>query len=176
MKFSSKNLIGVLLIVSTICVIAAFLFSANSSTHTSNVSANVLYTTQFVDLENNPTTIGRWQGKPLLINFWASWCGPCKTEIPHLITAQKSFANRNVQVLGIAVDSLQKAKDFSKELAINYAIRVNQDGAIALSQRLGNRLGVLPFTVFINKDGDIKAIEVGILTESRINELLNKAL
>ena len=176
MKFSRRTVIGILLIAGIIGAAGMFLLSERSSTSAPSLSANALYTTQFVDLENKPVMIGRWQGKILLINFWASWCGPCKTEIPHLIDAQKSFAGKNVQVLGIAVDSLQNAKDFSGRLGINYPILVNQDGAIALSQKLGNVLGVLPFTVLIDQNGNVKAVEVGMLNESKINKLVDMLL
>lgn len=173
---SGRTWVGILLIGCLCIFIAAFLYSANSSSKKTGISSNALYASQFVDLDNKPITIGRWEGKLLLINFWASWCGPCKIEIPHLIAAQKSLSNKNIQVLGIAVDTLEKAKFASKQLGINYPVLVNQDGAIALSQRLGNKLGVLPFTVLVDQEGKVKFVEVGILTEKKIQDLLNSLL
>lgn len=105
------------------------------------------------DLDGRPVTSRTWAGQILVINYWASWCPPCVREMPMLIRTQESLRGEGVQVVGIAIDRAQDARDFVSKYPINYPLLVGNPNAVELSRRLGNRLQALPFTVIFDRRG-----------------------
>ena len=140
------------------------------------ISPATLYATQFPDLRGQPQALGQWQGKLLVLNFWASWCAPCREEIPHLIQAQRSYGGRGVQIVGVAVDSPDKAGLYAREMGVDYPVLVDEAGGLALAKRLGNRPSVLPFTVIIDPQGRVAGTVVGGVDEARLEQVLQHAL
>jgi thiol-disulfide isomerase/thioredoxin len=127
---------------------------------------------QLPDLAGKPVTLAAWQGKVLVINFWATWCGPCRQEIPGLIGIQRKHAANGVQVVGIAVDQADKVQKYAKEIGINYPVLVaGMDGA-NLARDLGNRTGALPFTVVLDRTGKLVKSHLGLITEQELDTLL----
>lgn len=107
------------------------------------------------DLEGKLHHASEWDGKVVMINFWASWCPPCVREIPAFIKLQKDYADKGLVIVGIALDSKQNIIDFTDPMDINYPVLMAEQEGIALSQAYGNRLGVLPYTVIIDRKGKI---------------------
>jgi thiol-disulfide isomerase/thioredoxin len=108
--------------------------------------------------------LSQWQGKkPLVVNFWAPWCGPCVEEMPELSELQKSELGKNVQVLGIGIDSPSNIAEFAKKFNIAYPIYVAGLSGTELSRQFGNTQGGLPFTVLIGADGQVKKTYLGRL-------------
>jgi len=106
-------------------------------------------------------SIQSWPGKPLLINFWATWCGPCLREIPMLKELQT--ARPDVQVVGIAIDKPDLVAKFAGDMQFNYAILTGQSEAWAAAGALGVNIFALPFTVFTAGDGSILGVLTGEL-------------
>jgi len=124
------------------------------------------------DLAGKPVTLAAWQGKILVINFWATWCTPCRREIPGLIAIQREHAANSVQVVGIAVDQADKVQAYAKEIGINYPILVAGMEGAALSRELGNKTGALPFTVVLDRNGKLIKSHLGLITEEELGKLL----
>jgi thiol-disulfide isomerase/thioredoxin len=91
----------------------------------------------------------------LVVNFWATWCAPCREEMPEFIRAQGEWGGRGLQFVGIAVDQADKVRQFAGEIGLNYPALIGGYGAMELSKSLGNQLMALPFTVIIGRDGTV---------------------
>ena len=128
------------------------------------------------DLSGKPQTLVRRQGKVLVVNFWATWCTPCRDEIPELMKIQERLGANGVEVVGIAVDNAAKVRDFAAEMHISYSVLIAGAEALAISRDLGNRAGVLPFTVVLNRSGNVAFAHAGGLTEAILGSVLAKLL
>lgn len=140
------------------------------------ISPSALYSIRLRSPDGQTITLGQWPGKILLLNFWATWCSPCREEIPRLMDAQRRYAENGVQIVGIAVDTPEKVTPYVKEMALNYPTGIDEESGINLSRRLGNQAGVLPFSAIIDRQGRVIATIVGSLSEAQINEQLRKSL
>jgi thiol-disulfide isomerase/thioredoxin len=124
------------------------------------------------DLNDKTRSIKEWRGKVVLLNFWATWCGPCIKEIPELIKLQKTYGAQGLQVVGVAVDNKQAVSQFAAEHGMNYPLLIGGSDAIELSKRYGNKQGVLPFSAFINREGEIKLITQGAIKPEKAKLIL----
>ena len=114
------------------------------------------------DLEGHKQVLpDAFAGRPLLINVWASWCGPCIEEMPELERFATSQGSSGVQVIGLALDTPDAITDFLKRVPVSYPILVETPGPADASVWLGNRKGVLPYTVLVGADGKIVKQKVG---------------
>lgn len=113
------------------------------------------------NLEGEQQSIRSWPGKPMLINFWATWCAPCLREIPMLKELQT--ARRDLQVVGIAIDKPDLVAKFAADIEFNYPILVGEDEAWAAATALGVNIFALPFTIFTGGDGTILGVHTGEL-------------
>jgi thiol-disulfide isomerase/thioredoxin len=134
-----------------------------------------LYATTLPDLEARPQSLAQWKDKTLLVNYWATWCVPCRTEVPELIRIQALSSSKNVQIVGIALDNPPEVQAFAKSLAINYPVLIGALGNIDLTRALGNKSGALPFTVVISPGGGILRSHLGALTEAEAQALIAEA-
>jgi len=120
--------------------------------------------------------ISDWQGKILIINFWATWCPPCLKEIPEFIELQKEFDKKGVQFIGIAVEDVQSVKEYLETININYPILIGGEKAIVLSHQLGNIVNAVPFTLIVNQQGQIIHRQPGELSKEKIRETIEPLL
>ncbi len=116
------------------------------------------------DLHDKVHSSQEWQGKVMMVNFWASWCPPCVREIPAFIKLQAAYEKQGLVIIGIALDSKQNVADFVDPMDINYPILLAEKEGVALSKTYGNRLGVLPYTVIVDRTGKIIYTQRGELT------------
>ncbi len=108
------------------------------------------------DVEGDLHNINKFDGQVLIVNFWATWCPPCRREIPALIALQEKYQSKGFTIVGVALDSQQAAIDYVDPMGINYPILVGETEGIAISQAYGNQLSVLPYTVVIDRKGTIR--------------------
>ena len=103
-----------------------------------------------------------------MVNFWATWCAPCREEMPEFIKAQTEYGPKGLQFVGIAVDQPDKVEQFAKEIGLNYPTLVGGFGAMELSKTLGNNLMALPFTVVVDRKGAIVHTQLGELKPDKL--------
>ena len=128
------------------------------------------------DIENKLRNIKEWDGKVVLVNFWATWCPPCKKEIPVFMELQKEYQDKGFQIVGIAIDDEEAVKDYADTMGMNYPIIAAELEAMDLSRRLGNRVNALPFSAFIDRNGKIALTKAGELTKAETEDIINKLL
>jgi len=107
------------------------------------------------DLHDRQRSITEWDGKVIVLNFWASWCPPCIHEIPMFMDLQEDYADDGLQFVGVAMDRQEDAKRFFDELEMNYPSMHGIHQVTRVGELYGNTMGTLPYTVIINRDGHI---------------------
>jgi thiol-disulfide isomerase/thioredoxin len=135
------------------------------------IAPGALYAATFHDVDGRTVSLGQFSGRPLLVNFWATWCGPCREEMPALSRAAARSAGR-VAFVGLAQDDPEKVRRFGRELGTAYPLWTGGDEVMELSARLGNRMQVLPFTVILDASGRVVAQKVGAYTADELDAKL----
>lgn len=120
--------------------------------------------------------ISEWDGKLVVMNFWATWCPPCLHEIPMFIALQERYGKRGVQFLGIAIDDAEKVQAFADQVGLNYPTLHGQLDAIEVMSAYGNDTGGLPFSVVIDRKGVVVARHAGVLDEATATALIEELL
>ena len=128
------------------------------------------------DVDGHQQALAQWRGKVLVVNFWATWCAPCREEMPQFVAAQARDGAKGLQFVGIAVDDPGKVQTFARELKLNYPALIGGFGAIELSKALGNDLAALPFTVVVDRQGRVAATQLGPLKQAKLDALLARLL
>jgi len=127
---------------------------------------DILFQTALADVASKPATLAPLRGKPLIINFWARWCGPCQVEIPDIVAEYPHAQSAGVQVIGVALDDKPDAvRDFAKAYDMNYPVLLIKDGPDLLKQ-LGNPEAGLPYTLVIDRGGKIVTRKLGAMSRA----------
>jgi len=106
-----------------------------------------------VDLEGKAHTLAEWKGRVVVVNFWATWCPPCREEMPDFTQIQSEFDRQGVSFIGIAIDDPLVVKAYLAEHPVNYPILVGGSDVPAWADRLGNEISALPFSVVLDRKG-----------------------
>ncbi|MEP7328541.1 MAG: TlpA disulfide reductase family protein [Betaproteobacteria bacterium] len=155
---------------------AGVYFGLNRTEAPTRVAATGLMGLALPDAAGKEQRVDQWRGKVLVVNFWATWCAPCREEMPEFIKAQTQYGDKGLQFVGIAVDQADKIAQFEKEIGLNYPSLVGGFGAMELSKGLGNKLMALPFTVVIDRKGDIAHTQLGLLKPEKLDALVKQLL
>ena len=126
------------------------------------------------DAAGRPTSISSWKDKSLVINFWATWCAPCQREIPLLKALAAEWAGRNLTVVGIAVDSPDKVREFAGRFKIDYPVLIGEQDALDVAAQFGMASPAFPFTVFTDQRGEVVALFVGELHRRQADFILSQ--
>jgi len=124
------------------------------------------------DIEGAARELSEWDGKHRLLNFWATWCAPCRREIPLLKEFQAQHEENGYQVLGIAVDYPEQVASYAEEAQFNYPILVGQQDAMAVAESSGIEFIGMPFTMFVAKDGEYVGAYIGELHQSHLDDVV----
>lgn len=138
--------------------------------------AEAFFATSLPDIAGKTQSFSQWRGKVLLVNFWATWCAPCREEIPEFIEVQDKFREQGLVLVGIAIDQKERVEMFNKEFGINYPIVVGDIDAFSLAEAMGNPQGALPYTVIINRDGEIVDSHLGRIHIDKVERILKPLL
>ena len=141
-----------------------------------DTAIDALFALTLPDTDEQPQALEQWRGKVIVANFWATWCPPCRKEIPDFAAASQAFAGQPVQFVGISIDSLDKVRAFDTEFDVPYPLLIAGPETLNLAKNFGNDARALPFTVIIDRDGKARHIKLGTLKrdelEGRIRALL----
>src|SRR5262252_7670764 len=120
------------------------------------------------DTQGASQPLSQWQGKVLLVNFWATWCGPCREEMPEFVKAQRELGPKGLQVVGIAIDQPEKVRQFAKELELNYPALIASYETMDVAKPLGDSLLGLPFTMVLDRQGRVAHTQLGPMKPAQL--------
>ena len=132
-----------------------------------------LFAATFPDLSGKPRRLAEWQGRAILVNFWATWCAPCREEIPLLVAARQKYGPKGLEIVGIAVDNVVKVVEFSIKYSIPYPVLLAEAGGLDLMRQLGNGSGGLPYTVASDRRGALVHRKLGALKQGELDAILD---
>jgi thiol-disulfide isomerase/thioredoxin len=135
-------------------------------------AGTALRSASLVDLAGQPRRLTEWQDRILVCNFWATWCAPCREEIPLLIAARAKYASSGLEIVGIAIDNPAKVREFSASFTISYPILLAEAGGLDLMRKLGNSSGGLPYTVVANRQGSVVHRKLGAYHQGDLEAIL----
>ncbi len=120
--------------------------------------------------------MSEWAGDLVVVNFWATWCAPCRKEIPGFITLQERYAGERVQFVGIALDQLDAVRGYAEEEGINYPLLIGEEAVFQYMRALGNTIGALPFSAIIGRDGRVLTTHQGEWARDAVDGAIREAL
>lgn len=139
-----------------------------------SIGPAALFAASFVDEGRVPRTLAQFEGKVLVVNFWATWCGPCRAEMPAFQRLHQRWSDRGVRFVGLSGEPPETAARFGRDLGISYPLWTGGEAVQELSRRLGNRMSVLPHTVLIGPRGEVLEQRVGAYTEAELDDRLGR--
>jgi thiol-disulfide isomerase/thioredoxin len=153
-----------------------FLVPNKSTTQARTLSAQTFFAANLPNEKGINQVLSQYKGKIVVLNFWATWCAPCREEMPELSELYTEYKSKNVVVLGVAVDELALVKEFSLATPVSYPLFAAENDGMNLGINLGNDKGVLPYTVIINADGNVVKTFFGRINKSLIVSTLKPLL
>jgi thiol-disulfide isomerase/thioredoxin len=138
-----------------------------------DAGAEALGAAGFDDLQGRRRRLAEWRGKILVCNFWATWCAPCREEIPLLVAARQKYGPNGVEIVGIAIDNGAKVREFAATFSISYPVLLAEADGLGLMRQLGNTGGGLPYTVIADRQGNPVHRKLGALKEGELERLLD---
>ena len=133
-----------------------------------------LFAARFDDSDGKAQAIAQWQGKTLVVNFWATWCPPCREEMPSFSRLQTKYAKNGVQFVGIALDTADNVTKFVQKQPVSYPLLIGDLAGTELTRLLGNASLALPYTVVLGPAGDVMLARLGRVSEGELDTLLTK--
>jgi peroxiredoxin len=150
--------------------------SATAAIHATGIVGTRRPDFSLPDLDGVRRNVGEWDGKVLAVNFWATWCPPCRIEIPEFVALQQKYADRGVQFVGVALEQPEPVRRFVAKHQVNYPVLVGEMDVIRIAESYGNRVGALPYTVIIGRDGRVAFVQAGPLPADRAEAVLSMLL
>lgn len=135
-----------------------------------------LFAASFPNEKGEPKPLSAYQGKIVVLNFWATWCEPCREEMPELSELHEAYAAKNVVVLGVAIDEVSAIGEFTNTTKVSYPLFAADMAGMEIATNLGNNKGVLPYTVVIKADGTVHQTFFGRISKAMLEKSLNPIL
>jgi thiol-disulfide isomerase/thioredoxin len=167
--------IVLIIIIGLMSGFAGLYFSKNISLSLNDPQTEIFFNSISKDKNNKSVSLSQFKNRWLLVNFWATWCAPCREEIPELNELFKN--NKDVHLIAIAIDEIGAVNKFLTKTPINYESLISNDiKGVEISKSLGNDRGVLPFTVLIKPNGKIQEVFFGKLNIESLNKYLKDTI
>ena len=132
-----------------------------------------LWSAAVTNTDGKQQSLGTFKGRPVVVNFWASWCGPCVAEMPELSALQREYAKKGIQFVGLGVDSATNVKAFLQKVKVEYPVYIAGFGGADLARAFGNQAGGLPFTVVIDAKGTVRSTKLGQIKPDELRHTLD---
>lgn len=132
-----------------------------------------LWAAPVTSVDGKVQSLSLYKGHPVVINFWASWCGPCVEEMPTLAQLHHQYAKKGIQFVGLGVDSDKNVQAFLQKVRVDYPVYVIGFGGADLARAFGNMAGGLPFTVVIDAKGNIRSTKLGQIQPKELEQTLD---
>lgn len=162
----------------TLAVLAAgagiWFAQSRSRPASENQAPLALWQIVYPDPRGMNQSLAQWRGKPLVLNFWASWCAPCREEMPDFEIVRTQYRPAGVEIVGIAVDTPANVHAFLQRQPVAYPILIGEGAAHNLARALGNPQGALPYTIVVDRDGQIVMRHLGRLPRAALETVLHK--
>jgi len=143
---------------------------------TPSAQANVvgqLWSAAVTNTDGKPQSLAAYKGRPVVVNFWASWCGPCVAEMPELSAISREYAKKGIQFVGVGVDSASNVKTFLQKVKVEYPVYIAGFGGADLARAFGDQAGGLPFTVVIDANGTVRSTKLGQVKPEELRRTLD---
>lgn len=148
----------------------------NAENTNASIGTASLFATSLMDAQGQQQSLSQYQGKIIVLNFWATWCPPCREEMPELSQLYLDYQNKNVVVLGVAIDELKLVQEYLQSSPVSYPILIAENERMDLSNQLGNAQDVLPYTVIIDANGKIAKTYYGRINKSLLTTAIEPLL
>jgi thiol-disulfide isomerase/thioredoxin len=125
------------------------------------------------DLDGKPVALSRWNGKSVVVNFWATWCGPCQREIPLLNRMHAEYSPKGIQLVGVAVDFADDVRQFTTKTRLDYPTLMGEEDGAEAARAFGIDSLAFPFTAFTDKAGRVVTVHLGELHEPQLRTILD---
>ncbi|SEB24630.1 TlpA family protein disulfide reductase [Paraburkholderia sartisoli] len=136
-------------------------------------AVNALWAQNVTSADGKPQSLSMFKGHPVVVNFWASWCGPCVEEMPALAQLHRDYAKKGIQFIGLGVDSEKNVKTFLQKVKVDYPVFVTGFGGADLAREFGNNAGGLPYTVVIDAKGNVLSTKLGEIQPAELKRTLD---
>ncbi|WP_324780026.1 TlpA family protein disulfide reductase [Thiobacillus sedimenti] len=137
-------------------------------------AAMAMWQLAFPDLQGRAQPLSQWRGRVVVLNFWASWCAPCRDEIPDFVALRAQFEPHGVEFVGIAVDTAANVRQFLQQVSVSYPILIGEGAAQELARQLGDTQGALPYTIVLDRDGKVVLSHLGRLPRATLEASLRQ--
>jgi len=144
----------------------------SASSDSGQLSTKAFFAAKLADENGISQALSQYQGKIIVLNFWATWCPPCREEMPELSALHQAYQDKNVVVLGVAIDEVGLVKEFAQATPVSYPLFAAEDEGMALGSDLGNNKSVLPYTLIIGRDGKVVKTFFGRINKSLLEATL----
>lgn len=176
MQNKLKSAIPYLILIAAIGFSFRYFYSDSHSQKNNSAATKALFAATFPDEKGHPQALKNYAGKIVVLNFWATWCEPCREEMPELSKINEAYKSKNLIVLGVAIDDVAAVNDFLKETKVNYPLFAADMQGMEIATNLGNDKAVLPYTVIIKPDGSVAKTYFGRISKTLLEETLKTLL
>ncbi len=148
--------------------------SSSANIKIDRASLDLFFANRWTNAEGDTVSIAKWRDKTVVINFWATWCPPCREEMPGFSRLQQKYAANGVQFVGIALDTAENVRDFSRRSPVAYPLLLGETAGTDFARKLGNPRLALPYTLLLTSGDEVRFARLGSISERELDDLLRR--